>query len=203
MNIQCECGKFSAQLQAFPNNTPGRLVCYCDDCQSYLHHIGRADLLDSNGGTEVIPAYPADVKILSGKEHVKCVRLSSKGMFRFYASCCNTPIGNTRANDPWIGLHRRIYTSHNGDKLDQTFKSIHARIMGRFAKGTPPEGTPATFNLKAFTSVMPFILKGKFKKLYKNSPFFKEDGLTSIVQEHVLSSDELKAARSAAGFKNQ
>jgi hypothetical protein len=59
MKIQCECGAFSATLNAFPKATPGRLVCYCDDCQSYLHHLGRADLLDANGGTEVIPAYPA------------------------------------------------------------------------------------------------------------------------------------------------
>ena len=30
--IQCQCGLFRARLKAFPGGTPGRLVCYCDDC---------------------------------------------------------------------------------------------------------------------------------------------------------------------------
>ena len=72
MEIQCQCGKFRARLKAFPNGTPGRLVCYCDDCQSYLRHLKRTDLLDAHAGTEVIPAYPADVEILQGKEQLKC-----------------------------------------------------------------------------------------------------------------------------------
>jgi len=199
MNIQCECGKFEAELNAFPKNTPGRLKCYCDDCQSYLHHIKRADLLDSNGGTEVIPIYPADIRILKGQEQLKCARLSNKGMFRFFTACCNTPIANTRPNTPWVGVHRRVYVVKDPNKLDQTLGPIRSSIMGRFAKGTPPAGTPKTFNLKAFASVMPFILKGKIFKKFTPSPFFIEDGLTAIVDTHVLSLEERQAARTLAG----
>ena len=199
MKIQCECGKFSAELTAFPKNTPGRLVCYCDDCQSYLHHLKRPELLDENGGTEVIPAYPRDVKILSGKEQMKCVRLGPKGMFRFVAGCCNTPIGNTRANSPWVGLLRRIYTAKDPGALDRTFPSVRSRIMGRFAKGTPPAGTPQTFDFKGFVSVMPFMLKGKIFGKYKPSPFFEADGATPVVKAYVLSQEERQAARAAAG----
>ena len=159
MEIQCECGKFRAEVQAFPKNTPGRLKCYCDDCQSYLHYLRRGDLLDENGGTEVIPAYPADVKILSGREHLNCTRLSDKGMFRYSTSCCNTPVANTRPNTPWLGFLRRVYTVVDADLLDRTFGPVRSSIMGRFAKGTPPAGTPKTFNMKAFVTVMPFICR--------------------------------------------
>lgn len=201
MQIQCECGKFSAELTAFPRNTPGRLVCYCDDCQSYAHYLGRADLLDANGGTEVIPAYPRDVKILSGKEQLKCMRLSPKGMFRFYTACCKTPVGNTRPMSPWIGVSRRMYTAKDPGQLDRAFKSVRSSIMGSHAKGTPPKGTPKTFNAKAFAAVMPFLLKGKLLKTYLPSPFFAEDGRTPIVAPHVLTMDERQAARAAAGFE--
>lgn len=66
MNIQCECGKFRAELEKFPKNTPGRAICYCDDCQTYLHYLGRSDLLDSAGGTQIIPVYPSEMKVLQG-----------------------------------------------------------------------------------------------------------------------------------------
>src|ERR1044072_6456195 len=182
MKIQCECGKFQAQLKKFRKDTPGLLLYYCDDCQSYLHHLGRADLRDNNGGTEIIPAYPSNIEILAGKEHLKCTKIAPNGMFRFSTTCCNTPIGNTRLNTPWMGLLRRVY---DHKKLDQAFTSVKSSIMGRFAKGTPPKGTPATFDTKAFVTVMPFLLKGKLLKKSKGSPFFNEDG-TPIVKPHVL-----------------
>jgi hypothetical protein len=200
MELQCECGKFRAELKVFPKNTPGRLVCYCDDCQSYLHYLKRGDLLDQNGGTEIIPAYPADIKILSGREYLNCLRISPNGMFRFSTSCCNTPIANTRPNTPWIGFLRRVYTVKDPNRLDQTLGPVRARIMGRFAKGTPPAGTPKTFNLKGFATVMPFIIKGKILKKSNPSPFFTDDGVTPIVSPHMLSKDELQTARASAGL---
>ena len=195
MEIQCECGSFRAVLKAFPQNSPGRLKCYCDDCQSYVHFLKRADILDENGGTEIIPAYPADVQIVTGKEKLKCIRLTDKGMFRFATTCCNTPVGNTAPHRPWLGIFRRVY---NVQKLDQTFGEIKSSIMGKYAKGTPPKGTPQKFDIKGFAAVMPYLLKGKVMGKAKNSPFFEKDGVTPIVKPHVLSADERQAARAAA-----
>lgn len=197
MEIQCECGKFRARLKAFPNNTPGRLVCYCDDCQSYLRYIEREDLLDANGGTEVIPAYPADVEILNGRECLKCTRLSPNGLFRFSTSCCNTPVANTRPNTPWIGFLRCVYTARDATRLDRALGPVRSRIMGRYAKGTPPAGTPAGFNLKAVVTVLPFMLKGKLLRKFKRSPFFVEDGVEPVARPYVLSEEERKAGRGA------
>ncbi|MEN0060360.1 MAG: DUF6151 family protein, partial [Bdellovibrio sp.] len=92
MEIQCECGQFKAKIEPFPANTPGRCICYCDDCQTYLHHIGRADLLTAAGGTEIIPVYPQQIHILTGQELLRCTRLSPKGLFRWWVACCHTPI---------------------------------------------------------------------------------------------------------------
>lgn len=133
MEIQCDCGKFSAELTAFPQNTPGRLICYCDDCQKFLRYLKREDLLDKNGGTEIIPAYPADIKITAGKELAKCVRLYSKGMYRFFASCCQTPIANTDPLRPWAGIIHRMYTNKDSTLLDRELGPVKSSIMGKYA----------------------------------------------------------------------
>jgi hypothetical protein len=195
MQISCDCGKFRAELKNFPKNTPGRLTCYCDDCQAYLTHLGREDLLDENGGTEIIPAYPADFTIVSGAEKIKCTRLSEKGLFRFSTSCCNTPIANARPRLPWLGILRCAYA--NKEELDRELGPIRSRIMGKFAKGTPPKGTPQKFDLKGLRIVMPYLLKGKILRKGVPTPFFSSAG-APIVTPHVLSREEGRVARGQA-----
>jgi len=188
MQIQCDCGKFRAELTQFPKNTPGRLICYCDDCQAFLHYLKRSDLLDENGGTEIIPAYPADIKIVAGKDVVKCVRLHSKGMYRFFTSCCLTPIANTDPMRPWAGINQRMYVTKDPTLLARELGPVKARIMGKYAKGTPPAGTPQTFDFKGMVTVMPFIIKGKLLGKAKHSPFF--DNGEAIVVPKVLTAEE-------------
>jgi hypothetical protein len=188
MEIQCECGKFRAELTQFPKNTPGRLICYCDDCQAFLNYLKRSDLLDENGGTEIIPAYPADIKILEGKDVVQCVRLHSQGMYRFFAKCCNTPIVNTDPKRPWAGINRRMYTVKDPHRLDRELGPVKTSIMGKYAKGTPPPGTPQTFDFKGMVTVMPFLIKGNILGKAKHSPFF-ENG-QAIATPKVLTSEE-------------
>ena len=36
-----------------------RMVCYCDDCQAFVHYLGHADLLDAHGGTDIVQMAPA------------------------------------------------------------------------------------------------------------------------------------------------
>jgi hypothetical protein len=188
MEIQCDCGKFRAELTQFPKNTPGRLICYCNDCQAFLHYLKRPDLLNENAGSEIIPAYPADIKIIEGKDFVKCVRLHSKGMYRFFSSCCLTPIANTDPTRPWAGIHRRMYLSKGAARLDRELGPVKSSIMGKHAKGSLPAGIPQTFDFKGMITVIPFIIKGKILGKAKHSPFF-ENG-EAIVVPLVLTEEE-------------
>lgn len=197
MEIQCECGKFRAELTQFPKNTPGRLLCYCDDCQSFMHYLNRADLLDSNGGTEIIPVYPSDFKILQGQEQLKCTRLVPDGMFRYSTKCCNTPIANTDEKRPWVGTHRRVFVAKDPKKLDEIFQQVRASIMGKYGHGILPPGTPKKFNFKGFLSVMPFLLNGILKGRKRPSPFFENE--KSIAPPYILSDDEYKKVLASAG----
>lgn len=194
MEIKCECGAFRAELTQFPKNTPGRLKCYCDDCQSYMHYLKRSDLLDANGGTEIVPIYPSDIKILAGKEYLKCTRLIANGMYRFSVTCCNTPIGNTDVKRSWVGVHRSVFSN----QLDQIFTNIRASILGKFGHGTLPPGVPQTFDFKGFKVVIPFMLKGKLLGRNRPSPFFEKE--SPIITPHVLSKEERAETLKKAGF---
>jgi hypothetical protein len=41
---------------------------------------------------------PAHVKLGAGTDALRCLRLSDKGVLRWYTDCCRTPIGNTAAS---------------------------------------------------------------------------------------------------------
>ena len=80
--------------------TVNRVICYCDDCQAFAHQLGRADLLDSNGGTDIVQVAPASPHIRQGQDKIAALRLSPKGLYRWHARCCNTPVGNTLSAVP-------------------------------------------------------------------------------------------------------
>jgi len=185
MQIACDCGQFKAELMAFPKNSPGRLMCYCDDCQQYLHKLERTDLLDDYGGTEVIPVYPADIKFLQGAEKLQCNRLAKRGNNRWSTTCCNSPIANTPAGIPWAGLFHQTYTRTDANFLEK-LGTVRSRINGKYAR----EGVPFTISPKigftAMLTVMPFIIKGKLLKKHLNSPFFEADNRTPIHPPRVL-----------------
>jgi len=179
MKIQCDCGKFKAKLAEFPKNSPGRVVCYCDDCQSFLQKIQREELLDPHGGTELVPVYPCDMEFTQGAEYLKCYKLSPKGLSRWATDCCGSPIANTRAHFPWVGIFHRAFTREDPDYL-QKLGPIRSRIMGKYAKSKPPFKVPEKMGFKVLYSVMPFILKGKIFKKDKNSQFYEPDGKIPI-----------------------
>src|SRR5689334_2851856 len=93
--LRCRCGQVRARLTNASPHTVNHVMCYCDDCQAFLHHLGRLDLLDACGGTDIVQVAPAFLSLQSGKDRVAGIRLTAKGLYRWYASCCKTPLGNT------------------------------------------------------------------------------------------------------------
>lgn len=198
--LKCDCGKFEAELVNFPKNSPGRCVCYCDDCQTYLHYLGRPELLDAHGGSEITPVYPADFKIVTGKNHLACVRLSPRGLFRFYVSCCNTPLGNNLPKFPWLGTLDRMYAHDDPNYLEKTAGPIKCRILGKFAIGTPPKGTSQKNSFKDLKVIFPFLLKGFLTGKAKNSELYMNDGVTPIVKPKILTLQERNQIREKMGL---
>ncbi len=185
MKISCDCGAFIARLRSFPKNTPGRLVCYCNDCQTYVEKIKRTDVLDPYGGSEVIPAYPKEIEILQGLDTLKCYLLSEDGTYRWATSCCNSPILNTKPGFPWAGIFHTAYTNQNPTALSELGK-IKSRIYGKYALAGAPFKISEEIAFRDKLVVIPFIIKGKLLRMDKDSPFFCADNATPIVEPEVL-----------------
>jgi hypothetical protein len=87
-----------------------RATCYCRDCQAYAKFLDRPGITDAQGGTDIVAMNPAAVRITSGDRHIACMSLSDKGLLRWYASCCRTPLGNT-PRDPKVSYVGMVTTS--------------------------------------------------------------------------------------------
>jgi hypothetical protein len=116
VSLKCRCGSFRGVASDISSSTGSRIICYCDDCKAYAHYLGQSkEVLDSNGGTDVFPVTPCKLKITHGAENLKCLRLSDKGMFRWYAGCCKTPIANSMPTHkiPFAGVISTIMCHAN------------------------------------------------------------------------------------------
>jgi len=105
VELHCRCGQVRGRVTNASPRTVNRIVCYCDDCQAFAHHLGRADLLDAHGGSDIVQVAPASLTFDHGADRIVGLRLSPKGLYRFYASCCKTPLGNTVGPAiPFVGI---------------------------------------------------------------------------------------------------
>ncbi|HEU4405445.1 MAG TPA: DUF6151 family protein [Polyangiaceae bacterium] len=141
--LGCRCGQIRGRLRGASPRAVNRAVCYCDDCQAFLHHLGRADLLDEHGGTDVVQVAPAAVTFDEGVSHIVGLRLSPRGLYRWYADCCKTPLGNTlRPKVPFIGIGTELFRgAPDARRRDAIFGPPRGRIMGKYAVGGAPEGS--------------------------------------------------------------
>jgi hypothetical protein len=152
--------------------------------------------LDSQGGSDIIQILPKDLVFMQGAEALACLRLTPKGILRWYAGCCRTPLGVTLPTGKWsfIGLlHDCLET--DGISLEEAFGSIAARVNTKSAWGTPQpkEGGRGTV-VAWFLST---TLRARFNGDYQRSHFFEPATGLPVVTPRVLSATELTQARQA------
>ena len=194
-SIRCHCGKLKGTLNR--NQEVNRCVCYCADCQAFARFLKREhEILDEMGGTSIIQTIPANIKFTEGIENLTCMRLTENGLLRWYASCCNTPIGNTppTPNLSFIGL---IHTCFSSDQtsLDKAFGFIQMYVNTKSAIG---ENKPKSAGVLSGTlRVIGMMLKARFDGRYKQTPFFVMEFGTPIVVPKVLNAEELKSVKNA------
>ncbi len=198
--IRCTCGTLRGVLRGISSARGNRGVCYCDDCQSFAHFLGRpAEILDEHGGTEVFQTSPARVEIAAGADRLACIRLTPKGLLRWYASCCRTPIGNTLATPkiPFVGLVRACLAADDA-ALESVLGPVRYRGMGRFAKGDISGlDVRERFSLGSLARVTGIIVGAKLRGDARRSPFFDAANGEPVAAPNVLSEEELRRIETA------
>lgn len=165
----------------------------CDDCQAYAHHLDQAPrILDANGGTDVYQTTPSRIAFHTGHEHVRCVRLSPKGLMRWYAGCCATPIANTLASPgfPFAGLvHTIVDHAGDGRSRDEALGPPRARTQARFGHQPLPPDSHARAPVGLIARSVKSLLGAWIKREHKPSPFFDGQTGAPVVTPTVVSSD--------------
>jgi hypothetical protein len=198
--MSCTCGTVRGTVTGAAPGQVNRAVCYCDDCQAFAHWLGRADLLDAHGGTDVVQVAPAAFTVDAGHDHVACMRLGPKGVFRFYTRCCNTPVGNTvKPSIPFVGLPVQVFGS-GGRDTDRQFGPPAGRIMARFAIGKPANATPGIGPWLMVTAVAK-VLWWKFTGRGSPHPLMNRDTGEPLYSVTILSRQERDALRPLCGPK--
>ncbi len=158
----CRCGALKGRIVGLSPRIATRVACHCDDCVRALRHYGIE--ADAEAGVDLVQTTPDRVKFDHGLEHLAVARLSPKGLLRWYASCCGTPIFNTLP------------------KPDLAFSTAHTSILaGTEAIGpvtahvnwTGPDGKSKNRNLMgAMLAAMGRAAKARLTGGWKDTPFF-------------------------------
>jgi len=181
--LTCRCG--TVQGAVSEAETGNRLVCYCDDCQAFAERLQAEDALDDCGGTELLQVAPCQIRITAGNEQLRSLRLKPKGLIRWYAGCCNTPLANTVSGGvPFVGLIHSCVDC--GGNADTQLGPIKYYVQGQFAKKPPAvANVHKAFPLTLLLQAVPNLLWAKMRGRDKPSPFFHADG--QPVSDPVLS----------------
>ncbi len=198
LSIGCSCGALRGVLRGISGELGNRIVCYCDDCQSFAHFLdGAAEILDSHGGTDIFQTSPVRLEITQGADRLACVRLTSRGIVRWYTSCCKTPIGNTLPTRqmPFVGL---IHSCMDDASRDAALGPIRARSQARFAVGDrssldASDGRPRGMLPRLLWRILLNRLRGD----HVGSPFFDPATGVAVATPHVLTEEELRSVARA------
>jgi hypothetical protein len=186
--LRCRCGALTGDIEH--ERLANHSICYCEDCQAFARFLGRdAELLDARDGCENIQVLPKDVRFHEGMRNLACMRLSENGLLRWYAACCNTPIGNTPATAklPFVGLAAACLESPT-HTVTNSFGPVRFCAFAGGALGHPK---PKPFGVLGFALwLIRNRLRARFTSGFRNNPFFDTISGRPVVDPKVLSPDE-------------
>lgn len=182
--LRCRCGAVRGVARGALPSKVNHCFCYCDDCQAFAHFLDRADVLDAHGGSEITQMSQANVSFTAGTDQIAAMRLTPKGLIRWYASCCRTPIGNTVGTSamPFIGMIHAFI-----DAPSTALGPIRGRGWAKGAKGgrgaVPKDGLP---DVVMIARVLGKLLKWRLRGDHKRTAFFDATTGKPLVEPRVL-----------------
>lgn len=181
IQLKCECGKVRGVAHKVSPDSGNRIVCCCDDCQSFANFLGKENILDENGGTDIFQMSYANIEITEGAENLKAIKLTEKGLIRWYVDCCKTPVGNTMsAKIPFMGV---VHNFMNDEGLrDENLGPVRAYA---FIKKDSPAYHLNTPMIKIGPRILIKMVTWMIRDGRKPSSFFTAEG-KPIVEPVVL-----------------
>ena len=189
--LRCRCGHVRGVASKVAPSAGFRIICYCQDCRAFARWLGRPDVLDGAGGTDIFQMPVGRMKLTAGTDAVRCLRLSGK-VFRWYTECCRTPIGNTAGpRFPVVGLvHSFMSHDADGRSRDEVLGAPLCRIYERSAIGPLPPDAPPPPSLSLFVLRASRLLGRWLRGLGRPNPFFDDHSNAPLCAPRVLTPSE-------------
>ena len=188
--IQCRCGQVRGVAREVSPGTVNHSVCYCHDCRAFAHWLERDDLLDDHGGATLVQMARSRLEIIAGADQIRVMRLSPKGMYRWYAACCRTPLGNTIPKVPFVGLARSTLAV-DPSQSSARFGPVLFAQAGSAVGGPPPN---AKLHLRGLLHVGRLMATWLLRGLGHPTPFFHPDN-RPVVEPQILTPAERQKLR--------
>ncbi|MDK1288558.1 DUF6151 family protein [Pseudoalteromonas umbrosa] len=166
VNVKCQCGKVRGVVSCGNRLFHNRVVCYCDDCQAFVKHLAKQNILNEYGGSDVFQVSASQLIFTHGIEEIACLTVTRQGVHRWFAKCCNSPLGNTmNAHWPLVGL---LHSCIEED-LDEVVGLPSGSVFCKFASAEIPAEIkgPWSHNRVVANLVLKLVL---WRLLRKNSP---------------------------------
>lgn len=185
--LACRCGQLKGYVVCSGRENRG--ICYCTDCQSFAKYLGQeATVLDQVGGTEIVQTLSEFVHITEGKDALRCIKLTERGILRWFTVCCKTPIANTpdNVNLAFVGLVHNCLEGQ-GHQHAESFGTIK---MAAFTESATSQLKPKSYGVpSAMMRIVILLLKARIFGGYKKNPFFNLETGQAISPPKVLSVD--------------
>ena len=177
ISLECNCGLVKGVTLEVSANVGNRVVCYCNDCQSFASQLKTKELiLNEYGGTDVFQLPISFIKITDGIENIGCMKLRPNGLFRWYTKCCETPIGNTLSpNIPFIGVFHNFMKHELSREHDIGEILCHSQTKYS-SKPLPKEIIQNYSTFRILLRSLSKIVYWKFKGLGRPNVFFDNEG---------------------------
>lgn len=105
LGFACACGTVSGRIEPFARGGGMHVRCHCRDCRAAEIYLGQPD--PRPDGVALYQTTPDRIIFDQGRDMLALMALGPKGIYRWYAACCRSPLFNTArtARFPFAGVH--------------------------------------------------------------------------------------------------
>lgn len=163
--FSCRCGGIKGALLPTGSRYGTLIRCHCRDCRAGELFHSQPD--PAPDGVSLVQTTPDRLRFERGRDKLALMRLSPKGMLRWYAGCCATPMFATlsRPGLPFVDVMANVVT--NGDALGRVKATVFLPAPG----GQHRHKGAMNMALQIFLRMGAARLSGR----WRDTPFFDPD----------------------------
>lgn len=182
--LTCSCGSLKAEVTELYPHDGVHAICHCEDCRASARALAPGTQLPD--GADIYQTYPDTLGILEGHENLACLTLSPRGLLRWYASCCNTPMFNTPRSSKvsFVG----ILADNAADK--SVFGPVRAHGFIKTKDGKTRHKGLATLVFRSLKRILIARLSGR----WQTNPLFDTIANKPVAEPRLLSKKDKAAA---------